>query len=376
MNRLAVEKLADALLYEGCWLYPYRPSALKNQWRWAMGALFPSSWSRAHGASEPWVMQTECLVQGSWECSVAVSGRFLLVAAEPLAVDERRQIALGGSIRELLQDPQELQFRFPERSVAGRLELSALAIGDSLFRIRVRIENNTPIDAPEQRSRDEVLRQALVSAHLLVDLNGGQFVSLRDPPDELRPLAEGCAQMGAWPVLVGDPVRRDMLLAAPIILDDYPRVAPESPGDLFDATEIDELLTLRILTLSESEQDEIARGPEAVRRLLARSKELDLEQLFRLHGTIRQRGLAAPFGQGQRVRLKPQGRADVLDLALVGKTATIVSVEQDFEGQVHLCVTVDDDPGQDLGRQGQPGHRFFFRPEEVELLEAEPPGGP
>ncbi len=76
----------------------------------------------------------------------------------------------------------------------------------------------------------------------------------------------------------------------------------------------------------------------------------------------------AELRRGDRVRLRPAGRADILDLALADKTATIDSVEQDYEGRIYLAVTVDDDPGRDLGALRQPGHRFFFRPEEVEPL--------
>ena len=78
----------------------------------------------------------------------------------------------------------------------------------------------------------------------------------------------------------------------------------------------------------------------------------------------------AEIRQGDRIRLRPQARADILDLALAGKTAIVESIEQDFEGRVYLAVTVDDDPGKDLGALRQPGHRFFFQPEEVEPLEA------
>ena len=77
---------------------------------------------------------------------------------------------------------------------------------------------------------------------------------------------------------------------------------------------------------------------------------------------------AAEIRQGDRVRLRPRGRADILDLALAGKTATVEAIEQDYDGQIYLAVTVDDDPGKDLGMLRQPGHRFFFRPEEVEPL--------
>jgi hypothetical protein len=76
----------------------------------------------------------------------------------------------------------------------------------------------------------------------------------------------------------------------------------------------------------------------------------------------------AEVRQGGRVRLCPRARADILDLALVGKTATVEAIEQDYDGRVYLAVTVDDDPGRDLGQLRQPGHRFFFLPEEVEPL--------
>ena len=76
----------------------------------------------------------------------------------------------------------------------------------------------------------------------------------------------------------------------------------------------------------------------------------------------------AEIRQGDRVRLRPRGRADILDLALAGRTATVEAIEQDYEGRVYLAVTVDDDPGKDLGALRQPGHRFFFTPEEVEPL--------
>jgi hypothetical protein len=82
------------------------------------------------------------------------------------------------------------------------------------------------------------------------------------------------------------------------------------------------------------------------------------------------------FQVGARVRLWPLGTADILDLALKGKTAVIAALEQDYEARVHVAVTVDDDPGRDLGLTGKPGHRFFFRPEEVEPLDEGPADRP
>jgi hypothetical protein len=77
----------------------------------------------------------------------------------------------------------------------------------------------------------------------------------------------------------------------------------------------------------------------------------------------------AELRQGDRIRLRPRSRADVFDVALSGRAATIESIEQDLDGRIHLAVTVDDDPGRDLGGLRQTGHRFFFAPEDVEPLE-------
>lgn len=76
---------------------------------------------------------------------------------------------------------------------------------------------------------------------------------------------------------------------------------------------------------------------------------------------------------GDRVRLWPQGNADIFDLALAGKTATIEAIEQDYDGRVLIAVVIDDDPGRDLGLLRQPGHRFFFSPEEIEPVEPRTP---
>ena len=79
---------------------------------------------------------------------------------------------------------------------------------------------------------------------------------------------------------------------------------------------------------------------------------------------------------GDRVRLRPGKRADIFDMALSGKTAVIESIEQDYEGKFHICVVADDDPGRDIGMMRQPGHRFFFFPEEVESLGTDEPIAP
>ena len=108
-----------------------------------------------------------------------------------------------------------------------------------------------------------------------------------DPPEHWREAAAGCRNVGTWPVLVGEEEQKDTMLSAPIILYDYPRVAPESPGDLFDCTEIDEILTLRILTLTEDEKREMSAVDGRARALLERTEALAREQLLGLHGAVR-----------------------------------------------------------------------------------------
>jgi hypothetical protein len=155
----------------------------------------------------------------------------------------------------------------------------------SLFQLQVRVANTTSLAGP--LSRDEALMHSLISTHVVLGARDGAFVSLMDPPEGWREAAAGCRNVGVWPVLVGDEGDRDTMLAAPIILYDYPRIAPESPGDLFDGTEIDEILTLRILTLTESEKQEVSSGDALGRDLLARTEALAREQLLGLHGTFR-----------------------------------------------------------------------------------------
>jgi hydrogenase maturation protease len=377
-----VKKIADAVLYEGYLLYPYRPSALKNQRPWTFGRVYPRPFSEAREGADPWFLQTEFLVLGSPESLLGVRVRFLQPATgeassspwrEPV---QREVVAADLRLSDLLSGTRSVPFAFPPSgAVEGAMEVWAGRAGDECFKLTLRVANHTPLDGACPDGEAAVLPHTLVSAHAILDVRGGEFVSLLDPPEPLRSLAAGCRNVGAWPVLAGDEGARDLMLAAPIILPDYPRVAPESPGDLFDGTELDELLTLRILTLTEQEKREMRGLDEHTRALLDRTEALDGGRLLGLHGAMRNScpGPASTvrFKPGDRVRLRPRGGADAFDLVLAHKTATVASVEQDYEGRVHLAVTVDEDPGKDLGEQGKTGHRFFFRPEEVELLAGE-----
>jgi hydrogenase maturation protease len=172
-----------------------------------------------------------------------------------------------------------------QSALTGELEVSARPVGD-LFRVTVRVRNLTPLEGAAG-DREAALRHTFVSTHTILHVQGGAFVSLLDPPAACQDHAAACRNVGTFPVLVGEPGQTDTLLSSPIILYDYPRVAPESPGDLFDATEIDEILTLRILTLTDEEKREMCAADKRARALLERTEALAREQLLGLHGAVR-----------------------------------------------------------------------------------------
>jgi hydrogenase maturation protease len=136
-------------------------------------------------------------------------------------------------------------------------------------------------------SRDQALARSLVSAHTILEVRGGEFVSLVDPPEAYRSYAGACQNLGTWPVLVGEQGERDTMLSSPIILYDYPLIAPESPGDLFDGAEIDEILSLRILTMTEEEKREMRQSDDRARHILERTETLPEGHFAKLHGVLR-----------------------------------------------------------------------------------------
>jgi hypothetical protein len=422
MKNALVGKLARALLYEGYILYPYRPS-VKNQQRWTFGGVYPPAWSAAQEGADPQAMQTQCLVEIGDATSLQIKVRFLhlvdrtigqltppleeLPATGEPAMQLVQCVEIGGNqyqawqeaiereidlgdfaIESLLTGATRKTFSFPsqknieqlrspggavlailirrQEAIAGRIELSARKLEENLIRVTVRIANDTELSDVKEASRDDALMRTFVSTHTILGVENGKFVSQMDPPERWREYSAACSNIGAWPALVGAPGSHDTMLASPIIVEDYPKIAAESPGDLFDSGEIDEILTLRIMTLTDEEKRVAAGVDDRVRDMLERTHTLARDQLSSLHGTLRRvgHGIAA----GDRVRLHPLGRGDVMDIALDGKAATVVAIEQDFENRVYVAVTIDDDPGRDLGARGQPGHRFFFGIEEVELL--------
>jgi hypothetical protein len=328
----AVKKIAEAVLYEGYVLWPYRRSAKKNQQRWTFGGVYPRVYSEARGEDDPWIMQTQCPVVGDEESTIEVKVRFLHVVERKVGrkkdevlkfVDElrvggerylswdeatEREVAVGRcKLSELLESPRRVEIDIPEgsreepvaeptgevvgavvrswRSLSGAVEVGVEHLREGIFRVTVRITNTTPWGGED---RESTLKQTFVSTHTALEVGRGEFVSLMDPPEGLQEAVRECKNLKTWPVLVGEEGERNMMLSSPIILYDYPQIAPESPGDLFDGGEIDQLLVLNIMTLTDEEKEEMRASDPRTREILDRTESLSSEEIMNLHGAIRE----------------------------------------------------------------------------------------
>jgi hypothetical protein len=391
-----LKAISRAILYEGCVLYPYRSSAFKNQRPgWGFGALLPPTFVAANSHERDY-FASQILALAKEDAEVCVDVRFLQLSDnEKDDAPVERNIAFSGRLGDLHGEYILRTFAYPaaaigEANVIGFAALGAEELMPEIFKLMLRVRNCSSLPQIETPDRDRALRQALLSAMAIITIeHSGEFVSLLDPPEQLRDAAAICRQTGVFPVLAGDPGERRAVIVSPIVLEDFPQIAAESAGDFFDSSEIDEMLTLRLLTLSESERQEI-QSTSAGNKILSRTETLPPEMIRKLHGVFRSRGSStgvevrefeefepgepvstveiagAQLRKGDRVRLWPKKSADIFDLALRGRLATIESLERTLEGEVSVAVTVDDDPGQDLGALRQIGHRFFFRPDEIE----------
>jgi hypothetical protein len=442
--------VADTVLYEGYLLYPYRASAEKNQARWQFGVLVPPSYAAAgHGEHE--YARTECLIDPGADPIVHLRVRFLQLQHRSL-VDEagtpvdtlgdlipwdeavEREIDTVLNLTELLEAPQVVPIAFEEGSdieeVAGgaivrqrwpvrgelRCEAETLPGPYGTFLLRTLLVNTSGW-AVAEAGRPHALRRSLIAAHWVAALSGARFLSLLDPPEWAKGYTETCVNEHTWPVLLGAPGEADTVLSSPIILYDHPEIAPESPGDLFDATEIDEILTLRTMALTEEEKREARATDERAREIIDRVDGLPPELVERLHGAVRslrptvhscdaedtpggplpvEEITARPdvpwwdpeadasvspetdsvvvagrdVAAGSAVILRPgQRRADAQDMFLAGRRATVQAVLLDVDGETHLAVALDDDPAAEL--QVAHGRFRYFSPDEVEPVAEE-----
>ncbi len=292
MNRELAMKVANAVLYEGYMLYPYRPSAIKNRQRWSFGILYPPGYHEVGVGTERSAMHSECLVKVTGDPVLHVQLRFLqLVQEENGGQGTERSFDCDLLLKEVAE--QKFPFAFSaanatvdEREINGTVSLTTTKLDDQVSKLAIDVANTSAV-AGEAQDRDSALLTSLLSAHTILTIAGGEFISLLDPPDNLREAISECQNVGNFPVLVGAEGERDMLLCSPIVLYDYPQIAPESAGDFFDGTEMDEMLTLRVMTLTEEEKDQMRSGNDHVRNLLERTEASAREQLMRTHGTIR-----------------------------------------------------------------------------------------
>jgi hypothetical protein len=293
MNFEAVEKIAAAVLYEGYILYPYRPTAIKNRQRWNFGTLYPRVYAQAQRPEEPYRLVAECLATAEAQATLDVRLRFLQMIRQPhtpsLAWDEaveRTSEHTGLSIAELTASPLSLTLQM-EADLQVDLTISVQPLANSAYKLRLEVQNRSRLPSGPETNRDQALPFSLVSAHLLLGIAQGQFVSLLDPAEAYRESAATCSNQGVFPVLAGEEPDRSIVFCSPIILYDYPKIAPESAGDFFDGTEMDEMLTLRVLTLTDAEKLEMQNGDPRARRILERTEALTSDAMLKAHGVIR-----------------------------------------------------------------------------------------
>ncbi|MDQ6658326.1 MAG: hypothetical protein M3Z00_08900 [Actinomycetota bacterium] len=469
--------VADAVLWEGYLLYPYRASSSKNLIRWQFGVLGPPQATDSGIAEDP-TMHCECLLSGTADTSVSIQLRFLHLvrrrlqtgqpkpkvdgaglpasAGAPLSFDEAVQCELTFGpylLSELMIGRTEpLSVEGAEEIGATSANASAEAAADAsvgltirtrkplagtltihaepldrgsdpaepgVFRLACTVHNDHPDPVSD---RDAAIAVSFLGAHLLLQVHSGSFVSLLEPPPELEKAAEACRQSRCWPVLAGSPGDTDVVLASPIILYDYPQVAPESAGALFDSTEIDEILTLRVMTLTDEEKAAARATDPAAAAIIDRCESMPEEAMALLHGVMRDPHRLDPIGDqlvhgatgetqlpwddgaiptfatpeapwwdpgvdasvspatdtvvidgvsvgnGSTVVLRPGRRADAQDLFYAGQQAKVTSVFSDVDGNTHVAVVLVDDPAAELHEWY--GRYLYFGPEEIEPVSA------
>ncbi|MBY0289961.1 MAG: hypothetical protein K2X52_22890 [Mycobacteriaceae bacterium] len=444
--------IADAVLYEGYLLYPYRATSSKNQSRWQFGVVGPPGASEA-GIGEDDCMSAQFLVDGDSELTLVV--RFLQLqhrraerdigggTFEP--VDEltsglqtwvtwdeavERELSFGPFDLTGLVQPRTLSIEVGEGSEAenvdgGRLVRTRSAIradltvavdrdAADLYRVSVTVRNAGAIPA----DKDEAIATSLIGTHIIAEVLGGEFISLLEPPDSATDAVSRLNQHRCFPVLAGRPGERDLLLISPIILYDHPEIAEQSEGALYDSTEIDEILTLRVMTMTDEEKAQARATDPLAAAIIDRCDSMSPEALQQLHGILRNPHAQEPglppgldaldeqmrsaglipeipegvdwwdpvadtavrpdvdavlvngvrVSAGSRVRLRPCRRADAQDIFFAGKSARVTSVHEDVDGQQYVGVIVEDDP--DVEMPDSYGRYLYFTPDEVEPIDA------
>lgn len=428
--------VADAVLYEGYLLYPYRGTSGKNQSRWQFGVVGPTGAAEA-GLGEDDTLSAQFLVDDARALTLVL--RFLQLqhrraeratgdgdfepvnelrtaTASWLTWDEAVECEISFGPLAFGDQPWSLPVTVraatdleavdggrlvrERHEIAGLLTVTAEPDGD-LRRVSIRITNT---GAPA-RDKADAIERSMIGTHLIAEVVGGRFISLLEPPQTATDAVARCAQHRCFPVLAGPPGTDDMLLISPIILYDHPEVAEQSDTALYDCTEIDEILTLRVMTMTDDEKAQARATDPRAARIIDECDAMSPEAMARLHGVLRDPHTPdvsaalvpeVPDGvdwwdpladnavrpevdavlvngirvaRGSTVRLRPRRNADAQDIFVAGKTARVTSVHSDVEGNKHVGVVVDEDPAADL--HDWYGRYLYFSPDEVEPLQSQ-----
>ena len=429
--------VADAVLYEGYLLYPYRGTSSKNQSRWQFGVLGPPGASHA-GLGEDDTLAAQFLVDGAHAITMVV--RFLQLqhrraereradggfdpvdelttpSGSWLTWDEAVECEMSFGPLAVDDQPWTLPLVYPAaieiepveggRLVRERQEVRAVLTvahepDGALARVSVRVSNVGATVDRKIDGKDSVIARSMIGTHLIAEVVGGRFVSLLEPPPAAAGAVSRCHQHRCFPVLAGPPGTHDVLLVSPIILYDHPEVAEQSNTALYDCTEIDEILTLRVMTMTDEEKAQARATDPRAAQIIDQCDAMSADDMARLHGVLRNphtlAGLVpeipegvdwwdpladnavrpeidavvvngARVARGSQVRLRPRRNADAQDIFVAGKTARVTSVHEDVEGNKHVGVVVDDDPAADL--HDWYGRYLYFSPDEIEPLETQ-----
>jgi hypothetical protein len=372
---VSVERLLQTLLYEGYALYPYTPGATKNATPTPFGIVYPPVYA-AGGPHTFDRARMQLVLDPAPGAPVHGTVAFLESSGERHRAVERR-VALGP-----VEVGEAMTVPFAFEAVRGHARLAATPIDGGLARVAVCVHNDT--EAPDGLDRAAALHRSLLSTHLVAHAPGGRFASPVAPGPTAASAVAACDHVNIFPVLATS--ADDTVLGAAIVLPDHPQIAPESHGDLFDATEIEEALLLHVLALSDVERAAIAEQDPKVREMLARAEAAGPAEIARLRGRVTVSDLppvhrpgpadvagepqivvdGVTYRRGGKVRLRPGfGRAPQ-DGVWADRLATIERIYRDYEDGVHIAVTVDDDPGQELMRDI--GRYLYFKPTEVEVV--------
>ena len=385
-----LEGMVETLLYEGYALYPYTPGATKNSTPTPFGIVYPPAYAEGNRATFDH-LRVECVIEAPDDAELTGTVRFLQQAGDRHQ-GAARKIELGPvKLGELVSaDPIAEEFMHEgEQEIQGVAHFRAEHLGDGLARVRICVHNKTESEADVDRG--EALRSSLISTHVVVETSSGRFISPLERDGAAGQAVADSKSVNSFPVLASEDDRA--IMGAAIVLPDHPKMAPESLGNLFDNTEIEEALILHVKALSDGERAEIEKQDPAVRDMIARADEVTDEDLMRLHGLMKPtdilNGMEDPgpppepghpnpgestmevargtIRKGGKVILHPgENSRDPFDGMLTGRVATIERIYYDMDNQVHVGVTVDGDASQDLYRET--GRYIFFKGDEVEPL--------